>query len=372
MLILRNSGDIEKFVLGATVLGTGGGGNPREGLGYLKECLRLRGYIEIRDISELPRKGYIVVPYFVGSIAPTAKTKKRIVFEKPIEHAFSIMREVIDEEIVAVAPTEIGGGNTAIAIYIGCSLGIPTVDGDLLGRAAPELHQSTANIFGVPMYPSVIVTSTGNVVIVKRFSDIDDYESIARYLSILDGRSAAVVDTPMPIDVAEKILVRGSLSLCYRIGEAIIESRNRGYDPVRGVAKVLDGWIIFRGIVSRYTWSNEGGFLIGEAEVKGIDMWEGKTLKSWIKNEHIFLWIDNKPIVMPPDIASFLLCDGTPITNSDLSEGMKVNVIAARAPSVWRTARGLELFGPRRFGLNYEYIPVEELVKGFPVENLGD
>jgi len=369
MLLLKSREDLEKFVLGATVLGTGGGGSPKEGLELLNECLRIRGYIEIRDISELPRKGYIVVPYFVGSIAPTAKPKKRIVFERPIEQAFNIMKEVISGDIVAVAPTEIGGGNTAVAMYIGCILGIPTVDGDLLGRAAPELHQSTANIFDVPMYPSVIVTSTGNIVIVRRSSDIDDYESIARYLSILDGRSAAVVDTPMTIDVAEKVLVRGSLSLCYKIGEAIITARNKGYDPVKEVTKVLNGWIIFKGIVSKYVWRNEGGFLIGEAEVKGIGRWEGKILRSWIKNEHIFLWIDNIPAVMPPDIASFIMDDGTPITNMELSEGMKINVIVTNAPSIWRTPRGLELFGPRRFGFDYDYIPVEDLVRRFQIED---
>jgi len=371
-LRLESLEDIEKFVLGTTVLGTGGGGDPKEGLRYLNECLKLRGYVEIRNLSELPRTGYIVVPYFVGTIAPTAKTKKSVVFEKPMEQAFSIMKELLGEDIVAVAPSEIGGLNTAIAVYVGCSLGLPTVDGDLLGRAAPELHQCTANIFGVPMYPSVIVTSTGNIVIVKRFSDIDDYESIARYLSVLDGKLAAVVDTPMRIDIAEKVLVKGTLSLCYRVGEAIVSARRRGADSAKEVAKVLNGWVIFRGVVSRYVWRDEGGFLIGEVEVKGVDKWFGKTLKSWIKNEHIFLWVEGKPIVMPPDIATFMLDDGTPVTNTELSEGMKVNVVAAKAPDVWRTPKGLELFGPQRFGFKYDYIPVEELVKGFYVEDPSD
>jgi DUF917 family protein len=66
---------------------------------------------------------------------------------------------------------------------------------------------------------------------------------------------------------------------------------------------------------------------------------------------------------MPPDLLIFLKNDGTPITNTELKEGMLINAIVTRAPEVWRTPKGLELFGPKHFGFNYDYIPVEELIK---------
>jgi len=37
--------------------------------------------------------------------------------------------------------------------------------------------------------------------------------------------------------------------------------------------------------------------------------------------------------------------------------------VAAKAPDIWRTPEGLKYFGPRHFGFDYDYIPVEELVK---------
>ena len=73
-------------------------------------------------------------------------------------------------------------------------------------------------------------------------------------------------------------------------------------------------------------------------------------------------WRDGKPIVMPPDMIMFLREDGEPITNTELKEGDQVIVVAARAPEVWRCEKGLELFGPRHFGFDYDYVPVEELV----------
>jgi DUF917 family protein len=184
-----------------------------------------------------------------------------------------------------------------------------------------------------------------------------------RYLSVLDGRSAAVVDTPMRKENAKKALVKGTLSLCLRLGREVRTAREEGRDPIEAVTKVLNGWRIFEGVVTEYKWEDREGFLWGTAKVKGTGRWEGHELKSWIKNEHIFAWLDNEPIVMPPDLLMFLKRDGTPITNTELKEGMEIIAVAARAPDVWRTSRGLELFGPKHFGFDYEYVPVEELVK---------
>jgi DUF917 family protein len=43
----------------------------------------------------------------------------------------------------------------------------------------------------------------------------------------------------------------------------------------------------------------------------------------------------------------FLKNDGTPITNTELKEGMLINAIVTQAPEVWRTSKGLKLFGPK-------------------------
>lgn len=364
---LKSIEDVEDFVLGATVLGTGGGGDPEEGLKLLREALKLRGRIDIVKLEELDRNSTVVVPYYVGTIAPTAKTKKPIKISEPVEKAFEIMEETLGVKIKAVVASEIGGFNTPIAMYISAKLGLPIVDGDLLGRAAPELHQCTVHIFDIPMYPSVIVSETGNIILVKEYSDIDDYEAIARYLSVLAGRFVAVVDTPLKLEEAEKAVVKESLTLCYNVGRAVRNARREGRNPIEAVVEALKGWKIFEGEIVEYKWRDESGFLVGEVIVEGLGNWSGRKFKSWIKNEHIIGWIDDKPAVMPPDLIAFLRDDGEPLTNTVLKEGMKVNVVACKAPEVWRCKRGLELFGPRHFGFNLDYTPVEELVKKFEV-----
>lgn len=351
----------EDLVQGAAVLGTGGGGDPNEGLKLLKDALEAGKTLEIIGLDELP-EGIVVTPYYIGTIAPTAKTRKPIKITDPMATAFESMEKILGEKIGAVVACEIGGLNTPIALAIGAKMGIPMVDGDLMGRAGPELHQCTVHIFDVPMYPSVLVTETGNVVIIERYADIDDYESMARYVSTLAGRFVAAVDTPLTREAANKVIIKGTITKCIEIGRAIREAEAGRENPVDMVVKALNGWKIFEGVVERYTWRDERGFLIGDAIVRGEGEWSGHELKSWMMNEHIMAWRDEKPIVMPPDLIAFLRDDGRAITNTQLKESMKVHVIAAKAPEVWRTPRGLELFGPRHFGFDIDYVPVEELV----------
>jgi len=355
--------ELRDIIEGCTVLGTGGGGDPQEGWEMVKEAISGGKKIRLVSLDELPEDSIVVVPYFVGSIAPGLESKKEPKIKDPIEKAFHRMEEYLGKKISAVLASELGGGNTAVALSIAAKLDLPIVDGDLLGRAAPELHQCTVHIFGIPMYPSVIVTESGNVVIVEEYADIDDYEALARYISVLGGKFSAVVDTPMSISEAKKPVVEGTLTLGLNIGRALREAKEAGKDPVEAVTNVLGGWIIFEGEVKKYIWRNEGGFLKGEVEVGGTGEYSGHTLKSWIMNEHIMAWLDGEPIMMPPDLLIFLRDDGTPITNTELKEGMKINAIVAKAPEKWRLPNGLKFFGPRKFGFDYDYVPVEELIR---------
>ena len=365
-LILRGDEDIRKLVLGATLLGTGGGGDPREGFELLSRAVRESGGgVEIIDLDQLSGNGYIVSPYYVGSIAPGLSPRKSVRIRDPIEKAFEVMERVLGAKIVGVIASEIGGFNTSVAMSIAIKRGLPVVNGDLLGRAAPELHQCTVHIFGYSMTPSVLVTETGNVVIVREYADIDDYEAIARYLSVLGGRFVAVVDTPLNKEAAEKVVVRGTIEMSYKLGEEIINSKRSGrsgLEIAERLAKLLRGWVVFQGVVDKYSWRDEKGFLRGELILRGVGRYSGRVLKSWIMNEHIMIWIDEQPLVMPPDLFTLITSEGDPVTNSELRENMNVIGIAAPAPSVWRTEKGLELFGPRHFGFNYDYVPVEELV----------
>ena len=51
---------------------------------------------------------------------------------------------------------------------------------------------------------------------------------------------------------------------------------------------------------------------------------------------------------------------GKAITNPNCQQGMDVAVIGYPAPAMRRLPKGLEVFGPRHFGYELPYQPIEE------------
>jgi DUF917 family protein len=52
------------------------------------------------------------------------------------------------------------------------------------------------------------------------------------------------------------------------------------------------------------------------------------------------------------------------VTTERLRYGQRVSVIAFPCDPIWRSPRGLEIAGPRAFGYDFEYVPVEGLHAG--------
>jgi DUF917 family protein len=213
------------------------------------------------------------------------------------------------------------------------------------------------------MAPSAIVSETGNRVLVESYDKIDDYEAIARYVSVVSGGHAAVVDSPLTKNKAQDCVIQGTISKSIAIGKAKRTALKEGNDPVPAIMKELENaHRLLKGKVEKYTWKDERGFLFGEATVSGSGEWKSKKFKSWIMNEHIMGWVNDKPAVMPPDLFMFLdPSTGSGITNDALKEGREVDIIGASVPLVWRSPNGLAVFGPRHFGFDYDYVPFEDL-----------
>ncbi|MEM3190944.1 MAG: DUF917 domain-containing protein [Thermoplasmata archaeon] len=345
--------EVFDMIDGATILGTGGGGDPSSAYTTLSKFLDDGKYPILAELDELEESQYIGSPYFVGSIAPTQGGKESIKFDyKLIERAIEMAKKLLHFDIKGIIASELGGGNTGLAVISSLVANIPLIDGDFMGRAGPELHQSTVNVCGKAMTPSIIITGSGNQLIMMSYQDIDSYESIVRHISVISGGHAAVLDSILRRDDAKNCYIKGTIQKCIDVGRARRKAVENLEDPVEAITKVLNGGkIIFSGVVKKYIWKDCGGFLKGIATLSGDGEYSGKTLESYIMNEHISIKIDGKYQVLPPDLISFLKPDtGEAISNTILKEGMHVKVITANADEKWKTKRGLELFGPEHFG----------------------
>jgi len=105
-------------------------------------------------------------------------------------------------------------------------------------------------------------------------------------------------------------------------------------------------------------------------EIRGTNEYAGHTYKLFLKNENIIAWLDGKPDAMLPDI----IVDLDPKTGDTLfGQGlgaypMNADVVMVGIPNtpMWRTPKGLEVMGPRHFGYNLDYTPLEQLQKSRP------
>jgi len=64
-----------------------------------------------------------------------------------------------------------------------------------------------------------------------------------------------------------------------------------------------------------------------------------------------------------PDLISILDRESAePITAERLAYGQRVKVIGSSADPLLRTPKALAVMGPRKFGLDEDFIPIEQLV----------
>jgi len=115
---------------------------------------------------------------------------------------------------------------------------------------------------------------------------------------------------------------------------------------------------MFRGTVTESSFETRDGYTYGDTVIEGVGEYAGHKLHIWYQNENIISWMDDEYFVTVPDlICLFNLDEGMPQLNPYAVVGENVAVTALPAPEEWTTQRGLEVFGPRSFGYDVDYVP---------------
>jgi DUF917 family protein len=103
------------------------------------------------------------------------------------------------------------------------------------------------------------------------------------------------------------------------------------------------------------------GFARGEATIEGSDEYATSRLTLHIQNENLVAILDGEIIVSVPDLITVLDAEtGDPITTESLRYGFRVVVVGIGCHPKWRTSAGLDVVGPRYFGYDIDYVPVEQ------------
>jgi len=353
-----NEMDLRDIIEGCTVLGTGGGGDPEEGWKEIKRELDRGREFTLLSLEEIPDEGVVPMPYFVGSLS--GKKVQSVYEEGEAARSFELLEEYMSLKFAGVISTELGGANTAAALATAARLGKPIVDGDPAGRSVPELQHSSYYIFGIEMAPFSVVTPYGDEIVISKVKNDFQAEKIVRGIASFIGTNVGVTSHPVPGKKLRNSVVRNAISYALRIGRTLRIARESGDDPIKALIKEGNGFLLFRGIATESTWEDRDGFTVGEFILEGMNEFKNDSYRVRFKNENMVAWRNDKVDVTVPDLICVLTPDGHPVTNPHVEEGKEYVIIGFPTPEVWRTPRGLEIFGPKYLGLEMEYVPIEK------------
>ena len=359
-----NRENLVNILYGAAILGTGGGGSLTEGIELIDEALAAGKTFRLASFDDLAPEDLIGTPYGCGAISPLTEAERKKYARLPeAQENFYIlcmkqMEAYMGKELKAVISTELGGHNTATALYCGAMADKLIVDGDPAGRSVPGLQHSTYYLHNVPMCPISVMNKFGEGAVVTSVFDDERAEDLVRALAVVSQNIVAVMDHVNTAEVLKNAVIRGAISQSEAIGKAFLTAKAQGGDFVSAVTEAGKGKPMFRGVVTKSTYETRDGFTFGDTEIRGAGEYAGHTLRVWYQNENIISWLDGEIFVTVPDlICLFDLDEKMPQLNPYAREGENVAVIALPAPNEWTTQRGLEIFGPRFFGYDVDYTP---------------
>ncbi len=359
--MIRNIGleETQALALGAGILGTGGGGNTYLGRLRLERQLRLSGVpCPIVHVDELPDDALVVGVGGMG--APTVGIEK-IEAGNEVARTVRALASHLGRDFDALVISEIGGSNALGPLICGLQLGLPVLDGDGMGRAFPELQMDSFSIGGIPGSPMALGDCHGNIAIFERLASPVQAEEWARNLTIEMGGSAALVMSVMTGAQVKATLVRDTLTLALRMGQAVLRAREDKQDaPAELIAGLGNGRVLFEGKIVDVNRRTVKGFARGRMRLQAFDDPQ-ELLEIVFQNENLVAWHGDEVLCSVPDLITLVtLEDCTPLGTEMLRYGLRVAVIGMPAAREIKTPAALAVVGPAAFGyaeVSYRPLP---------------
>ncbi|HEX4472060.1 MAG TPA: DUF917 domain-containing protein [Nocardioides sp.] len=350
--MLIQSDDITALARGCAVLGTGGGGEVVTGALVARQALADHGPVRLVGLDDLPDDG-ILMP--VGGIGAPSVSAEKIGSGDEVEFLREAVESVLRQPVVALMASEIGGGNGLYPIAAAARTGLPLVDGDAIGRAFPEVHMVSMNVAGLRPELVVVADERRNVVVLRPV-DGPWAELLARSVTEVFGGSAAMADYVMQVSVARGAIIEGSVTKALEIGRTVMAAS----DPVASLLEAVDAVQLLEGKVVDVERHTAGGFVRGSVIVEGYGPDAGRLVRVEIQNENLVALEDGAVLASVPDLITLVDSQTADAVATEVVRyGQRVAIIAFPCAPIWRTPAGIEIAGPRAFGYDVDYIPVE-------------
>jgi hypothetical protein len=370
---LSKRDEIAWMLDGLGIMGTGGGGDPQAwGASVIKADLARKRTYQLVDPEEVPDGALVVSGGYLGSVAED-RALDRVVDEWEttfeLEGAIREMEGLLGRHVDYLVPFEVGGGNTPVILSAGARLGVPVVDGDAVGRSAPETHMTSFIGHGISLCPMPLVDSNGTVVIVKKSESIFLPDEIGRFL--VSSRRGLMANSHYPMSGADlkRCVIPNMITKSIELGRFISTLAGDPEEKLARLAQFVKGFALLWGAVVDVKGENSGGFYHAKVRVEGRGKHQGETVELTIKNEAMLARLNGEPAVVFPD--PIYLVDAKTnqgVLSPDIKKGRELLLVGVpshpRLRAALQTEAGARAFSSARYGEEVPYRPVEELLKG--------
>ena len=362
--------DIRDMMVGASIL-CSRGGDTQGMIDRVTKALHDGATFQMVSVADLPDDWFGFTEFGIGGGGAWAYVNERMRkqgFKRDpnAPTADQILSQYLGKKFDATFEAETGGA-TANTLLTGARLHIPVIDGCPSGRCLPEVQMSTFNLnHGITRAPFAGVTRFGDIFIVPTVHDDFRTEDITRALAVGSGGSVTIAANALPGKTLKENLIPGFLSKCIKLGKAAREGVAAGKDPVQAVIDAGDGYLLFKGKVTRSDTKGERGFGWTDAYLQGTGTFAGSEYHIYNKNENMVAWRDGKLDAAAPDIINALdpktgwaMRGGGVI--GGFVVGQELTVVGFPNQALLRTPQVVEGMGPKHFGFADEYVPIEKL-----------
>ena len=331
---------------GATLLGSGGGGDTSTGAILVRRALEQHGPVRLVRAADLDPGAWVVPVAAIGAVTVMVE---RLPGADEFVAAVRGLERRLGVRAAAVHGLEAGGVNALFPVAVAAWLGLPLVDADGMGRAFPRLDQTLLSLAGVPASPAVLVDTSGNELVVETADDAM-VEHLARAALPALGGWAASAMYPMRAVDSVRAALGGSVSGARRLGRLLARARAARGDARAGILAEAGARALFAGEVLEVR--QRGRDPLGTVTI-AHHRDRGRTLRVEMADEYLLALDDGEPVACVPDLICVLDARSwRPISTEHLAAGQHVDVLGLPAPDRWRGPAAAARAGPAAFGLD--------------------
>lgn len=371
--VLKTHEDLVDFVQGCLLFGTGGGGNPAEGLKALEEQFEAGKELGWVEREDLPAGTYTACAFLMGSTAPLTPEKiaekealgmKEWLYPRNLPLTTAFLQEYTGKPISALIPLEVGGSNMSVPVAAAAAMGICALDGDFAGRAVPEITQCVCVSRGVSITPYTCVDKWGNRCIVESTINVDVAERVGKMISDASYGSTGICGMMIPVEELPGKYVPHTMSEALACGRIIREEQAASRPIADAICEKLGAYKLFTGVVAEKPWEDRDGYYWGSHIMEGTGEFAGHRGEVVFKNENHLFYLDGQLKVSSPDlIMNIDHKTNAGRRNEDIAVGDELTILGRACKQELREEGMLKTLEPRHFGADADYVPIEHTMK---------